>query len=323
MFAKEYFHPFNPTPLKNKPLILVGPSGVGKRTLIDLVLQDYGDIFARKKSVTTRPIRVGNEKSKENFNFVTKHDFQAMVQRGEFIEYRERSEDCFYGTSKAELERIKADGKIPIIEVQTNGSLLESLYVEELGENYVQIAPGRTNLNILKQWGVTAIAISIASPGRERNSKIMGLPTDFNYLTTAKAVSDAGLLTRISLNLTKEFRVEELNGLTAWMKWNGIHQLTLRELGIPEVGKSNKISKWIKENTISRSELCLLGELLQSDGTKLRPLPHGGWVYDLNGLGVVLTTCMTDTQADEVRSLILQPDGHIYHSWNHQGSIIL
>ncbi len=123
MFAKEYYHPFNPTPLKNKPLILVGPSGVGKRTLIDLVLQDYGDIFARKKSITTRPIRVGNEKSKENFNFVTEHDFKRMAGNGEFVEYRERSEGCYYGTAKAELERIKSSGKIPIIEVDVEGAV--------------------------------------------------------------------------------------------------------------------------------------------------------------------------------------------------------
>ena len=70
MYAKEYFHPFNPTPQKNKPLILVGPSGVGKRTLIDLVLQQYGDIFDRKRSVTTRAVRENNEKSHENFTFV-------------------------------------------------------------------------------------------------------------------------------------------------------------------------------------------------------------------------------------------------------------
>ncbi len=123
MFAKEYYHPFNPTPLKNKPLILVGPSGVGKRTLIDLVLQDYGDIFARKKSITTRPIRVGNEKSKENFNFITEHDFRRMLQNGEFVEYHERSEGILYGTAKAELERIKSSGKIPIIEVDVEGAV--------------------------------------------------------------------------------------------------------------------------------------------------------------------------------------------------------
>lgn len=123
MFGKEYFHPFNPTPLQNKPLILVGPSGVGKRTLIDLVLKDYGDIFARKKSCTTRPIRENNEKAKENFNFVSVDQFQRMAANKEFVESRERSPGCFYGTATAELERIKAGGQIPIIEVDVEGAV--------------------------------------------------------------------------------------------------------------------------------------------------------------------------------------------------------
>ena len=55
MFAKEYFHPFNPTPLKYKPLIVVGPSGVGKSELIKEVLKTYGDHLERKISHTTRP----------------------------------------------------------------------------------------------------------------------------------------------------------------------------------------------------------------------------------------------------------------------------
>jgi len=55
VFAKEYFHPFNPTPQKYKPLIIVGPSGVGKGTLVDAVLQKYGALFEKKISHTTRP----------------------------------------------------------------------------------------------------------------------------------------------------------------------------------------------------------------------------------------------------------------------------
>ena len=70
----------------------MGPSGVGKRTLIDLVLQEYGDIFARKQSTTTRPVRENNEKSQENFNFVSADEFQRMVANNEFIEYRERAQ---------------------------------------------------------------------------------------------------------------------------------------------------------------------------------------------------------------------------------------
>ena len=55
VYAKEYFHPYNPTPLQYKPLVLCGPSAVGKKTLIKAILEKYGDLFELKRSYTTRP----------------------------------------------------------------------------------------------------------------------------------------------------------------------------------------------------------------------------------------------------------------------------
>ena len=55
VYAKEYFHPFNPRPAKCKPFIMVGPSGVGKGTLLSRVLEKYEGIFEKKISHTTRP----------------------------------------------------------------------------------------------------------------------------------------------------------------------------------------------------------------------------------------------------------------------------
>jgi guanylate kinase len=77
VFAKEYYHPFNPTPLKYKPLIVVGPSGVGKGTLINSVLSKYGGLFEKKISYTTRP-KKAYEKSVGNYHFVTKEDFMRV-----------------------------------------------------------------------------------------------------------------------------------------------------------------------------------------------------------------------------------------------------
>ena len=101
----------------------MGPSGVGKRTLIDLVLEEYGDIFARKHSVTTRAVREGNEKAKENYYFVSVAAFQQMVEQKAFVEYRDRGDGIMYGTQYSELERINREGKIPIIEVDVEGAI--------------------------------------------------------------------------------------------------------------------------------------------------------------------------------------------------------
>ena len=75
MYAKEYFHPFNPTPMQSKPLIVVGPSGVGKKTLINSVLSKYGALFEKKRSYTTRKPRQGEDVSKAPFNFVSPGEF--------------------------------------------------------------------------------------------------------------------------------------------------------------------------------------------------------------------------------------------------------
>lgn len=137
VYAKEYFHPFNPKPLKFKPLILVGPSGVGKHTLVTQALEKYG-FFERKKSVTTRPRRT-IEKGEENFTFVSKEEFQKMVDNGDFIEHQEKLHGHLYGTTSAELKRIKDAGKIPIIEVDVKGAI--ELNDKALEGNYVFIYP--------------------------------------------------------------------------------------------------------------------------------------------------------------------------------------
>ena len=76
MFAKEYFSPFNPTPLKGKPIIIVGPSGVGKNTLVQAVLKKYDGVFERKISHTSRskkPIEKSN-----NYYMISREEFEKV-----------------------------------------------------------------------------------------------------------------------------------------------------------------------------------------------------------------------------------------------------
>jgi len=121
VFAKEYFHPFNPTPLKYKPLIMVGPSGVGKNRLRQAILAKYGGLFENKISFTTRSLKPVEQK-KENYYFVSREEFLKKVERNEFVEYCEVNGQL-YGTTYVELDRIKSKGKIPIIEVDVAGAL--------------------------------------------------------------------------------------------------------------------------------------------------------------------------------------------------------
>ena len=76
VFAKEYFSPFNPTPLKGKPIIIVGPSGVGKNTLVKAVLKKYDGVFERKISHSSRP-KKGIEKT-GNYYLISRDEFQQV-----------------------------------------------------------------------------------------------------------------------------------------------------------------------------------------------------------------------------------------------------
>src|SRR6266404_3854613 len=75
------------SPEKNlQPLVLIvsGPSGSGKSTLVQRLLQMPGTMASR--SCTTRARRA-TEASGKCYDFVTESEFEAMIERGEFLEY--------------------------------------------------------------------------------------------------------------------------------------------------------------------------------------------------------------------------------------------
>ena len=82
-----------------KPLVVVGPSGVGKGTLIKHITEKYPDRFGFSVSTTTRGPRPG-EVNGVDYNFVSMDEFKAMIERDEFIEHCDVHSNK-YGTTKA------------------------------------------------------------------------------------------------------------------------------------------------------------------------------------------------------------------------------
>lgn len=87
------------------PLVVVGPSGAGKGTMIAALQKEFPNMFAFSVSYTTRNIR-SNEVDGVHYNFVTKEKFIAMEKNDEFIETASVHGN-FYGTAKAGITKIQ------------------------------------------------------------------------------------------------------------------------------------------------------------------------------------------------------------------------
>ena len=103
------------------PLVLIvsGPSGSGKSTLVQKILELPGTMPS--VSCTTRPRRA-TEASGKCYDFVTDAQFEAMVQRGEFLEYARVFGKHSYGTPKKWLEESQKKGLDLVLEIDVQGA---------------------------------------------------------------------------------------------------------------------------------------------------------------------------------------------------------
>jgi guanylate kinase len=103
------------------PLVLIfsGPSGSGKSTLVQRVLELPGTMPS--VSCTTRPRRA-TEASGKCYDFVTSEQFDAMVARGEFLEYARVFGKHSYGTPKKWLDESRSKGIDLVLEIDVQGA---------------------------------------------------------------------------------------------------------------------------------------------------------------------------------------------------------
>lgn len=101
-------------------LVVTGPSGAGKGTLIHELVERVPGIEVTV-SATTRERRRAEADGREYW-FLSDAVFTERIARGKFLEHVEFSGHR-YGTLRSELDRIAANGHVPLLELETEGAL--------------------------------------------------------------------------------------------------------------------------------------------------------------------------------------------------------
>ncbi len=118
-------------------IIITAPSGAGKTSITRYLLQHFPQL-AFSVSAATRPQRP-DEENGVDYYFMSLEEFQHKIQNQEFIEWEMVYEGRYYGTLKSELQRLRNNNKIPILDIDVKGAIhVQEQYPEQSLSIFVQ-----------------------------------------------------------------------------------------------------------------------------------------------------------------------------------------
>lgn len=130
--------------MKGKLIIFSAPSGTGKSTIINWLMQEHKELkLAFSISCTSRAPR-GTEQNGVEYFFLSPEEFRQRISNDEFLEYEEVYANRFYGTLKSQVESQQAKGENVVFDVDVKGGC-----------------------NIKKHYGDKALSIFIQPPSIE------------------------------------------------------------------------------------------------------------------------------------------------------------
>ncbi|MDA3901757.1 MAG: guanylate kinase [Spirochaetes bacterium] len=172
--------------MSNFTVIISAPSGAGKSTIINHLLRQNSDL-AFAISSTTRAMRSGEENGREYY-FTDSQTFKQDVENDDFLEWAE-VHGHYYGTRKKEIDRIKASGRIPVLDIDVQGA---SILREKIQDGvFIFILPPslkvlESRLRNRKTDSDQQIRVRLAASLEEMRGS-----TNFDYAVINSVVEDA------------------------------------------------------------------------------------------------------------------------------------
>ena len=159
--------------MKGKLIIFSAPSGTGKSTIINWLMENHKELNLKFSiSCTSRAPR-GQEQDGVEYFFLTPDEFRQRIDNDEFVEYEEVYANRFYGTLKSQIKKQMENGENIVFDVDVKGAC-----------------------NIKKMYGDNALSVFIQPPSIEAlRERLTGRGTD-----SAEVIEDR--IVRASFELT-------------------------------------------------------------------------------------------------------------------------
>jgi len=132
-----------------KIVVITAPSGAGKSSIVRKLMKQRHDL-AFSISCTTRDKRDGEVNGREYY-FISNEEFKRKIQGNEFVEYEEVYPGKFYGTLKTEVEKIWAQRKVALFDIDVKGAeTLEKQFGDDALTIFIQPPSKEALINRLK-----------------------------------------------------------------------------------------------------------------------------------------------------------------------------